>query len=161
MRPVVLLMLVSVCVSVDAGTYQTMDGQRLPLKRNNGTIHPRSGELGPGKNLRWAGLEHANLQKANLRFADLRNASFEFVNLEGSTLHRAAVGGAGFGGANLKGCDLSGAQLDGADFRGSLNWKDANWKNASYLRGVEPRWPEGFCPKSVGIQVEDPPDKKE
>ena len=155
-----VFLVVTVYSVTDAATYQTIEGRRVPLKRNDGSAHPRRGELGPGDNLRWADLADANLQRADLKFADLRNANFEGANLFGATLRRAAVGGAGFGGANLNQCDLSGAQLDGADFRGSLNWKDADWENATYLRGVEPRWPEGFCPKSAGIQVEDPLEKK-
>ena len=158
MRAMVFLLLVTANASTDAATYQTTEGQRLQLRRNDGTIHPRSGDLGPGNNLRWAGLSNAKLRKANLRFADLRNANFQNVNLRDATLHRALVGGAGFEGADLRGCDLSGAQLDGADFRGVLYWNEANWKKAKYLRGAEPRWPEGFCPKLVGIEIQEPPE---
>ena len=155
-----VFLVVTVYSVTDAATYQTIEGRSVPLKRNDGSAHPRRGELGPGDNLRWADLADANLQRADLKFADLRNANFEGANLFGATLRRAAVGGAGFGGANLNQCDLSGAQLDGADFRGARNWKDAKWKDASYHRGVEPRWPEGFCPKSAGVQQQDPHQRK-
>ena len=161
MRAILFFLLITTYANAHAATYQTTTGQRLQLKRNNGTDHPRTGDLGPGNNLRWAGLARANLQKANLRFADLRNANFQNVNLRDASLHRALIGGAGFEGANLRGCDLSGAQLDGADFRGVVHWNEANWKNARYLRGTEPRWPEGFCPKSVGIEVQDEPNRSQ
>ena len=135
-------------------TYETVDGQQVALKKTDGTLHTRSGNIGPGRNLRWVALQDTDLRRGNLSFADLRNGNLEQSDLRDANLHGAVLGGVTLKGANLCGCDLSGAQLNGADIRGVLHWDQADWKGARYERDSEPRWPNGFSPSDAGIIVE-------
>ena len=153
MRKISFVYLLLFTVQAFAATYETVDGNRHRLKKNNGAPHKRTGNLGPGKNLRWAGLQEADLRKANLCFTDLRNANLEDANLTAADLHGSAIGGATLRNADLNQCRLSGSELDGADFRGTLNWQKAHWKGARYKQGAEPQWPQGFSPERAGIIV--------
>ncbi len=151
MRFVLLFSLFLAAVSVNAGTYQRVDGHRVQLKNVDGTPHKRQGHVGPGGNLRWADLRNASLRHGNMCFADLRNANLEKVDLCAADLHGCSLGGASLTGANLKDAHLGGAELDGADLRGVTNWQSADWRKAYYTEGTEPQWPDGMDAKKKGI----------
>ena len=153
MRKLTFVYLLLFTAQAFAGTYETVDGNRNQIKNIDGTPHKRSGDLGPGKNLRWAGLQKADLRDANLCFTDLRNANLEDANLTAADLHGSFIGGASLRNANLNKCLLGGSELDGADFRGVQNWQNADWKGARYKQGAEPQWPQGFSPERAGIIV--------
>lgn len=154
----IILLVLLLAVSVEAGgaTYETIDGEKISLKKIDGSVHPRTGSLGPGQNLRWIALQDTDLRRANLSFADLRNATLQQADLRNANLHGAVLGGVTLRGANLRNCDLSGAQLNGADIRDVLHWDRAVWKGARYVRGSEPQWPKGFSPVDAGVVIEKP-----
>jgi len=137
------------------GTYETVDGRRVRIKTISGRVHQRSGHVGPGENLRWAGLHRADLRGANLRYADLRNANLEKCNLSDTDIRGAVLVGVTLRGALVEGAKMGKSSLDGADLRGLRGWIKADWKGATFRRGFEPQWPEGMIPRDVGIQVRD------
>ena len=151
MRILLLVSLFLAAVSVNAGTYEKVDGQRVQIKNVDGRPHKRQGHVGPGENLRWADLRNASLRHGNICFADLRNANLENTDLFSADLHGCSLGGASMTGANLKDAHLGGAELDGADLRGVENWQSADWKKAYYTEGTEPQWPVGMDIKKAGI----------
>ena len=68
MRKMTFVYLLLFTVQAFAGTYETVDGNRNRLKKIDGTPHKRSGDLGPGQNLRWAGLQEADLRESKFVF---------------------------------------------------------------------------------------------
>jgi len=151
MRVLLCLFILLQADALMGGTYETVDGRRLPLKTVSGGLHKREGHLGPGGNLRWADLGEGSLIRANLSFADLRNANLDHSDLTGAHCNNITLGGASLVGANLLRARFCDSQLDGVDLRGVKNWQTANWKNAYYTIGSEPNWPKGMDSRKAGI----------
>jgi uncharacterized protein YjbI with pentapeptide repeats len=163
-----------------ADTYERTDGETVPIVTLEGQDHPYDGnDLKPnailgGAELSEANLPEANLQGARLGSANLGRANLAGANLSGARLMQAWILHANLRGANLSRTNLAGANLAGSDLRDAnlsganltgtflgkidrKNARTANLSGAYYVRGSEPRWPQGFDPKAAGVLVKERP----
>jgi hypothetical protein len=96
-----------------------------------------------------ANLSETNLEKGNFLRARLVGTLLDNTNLTDANLRQANLNHARLINARLIRVNLKGANLCGADLRRAI-FKDINFEKAEC--DIHTKWPEGFDPKSVGLE---------
>jgi uncharacterized protein YjbI with pentapeptide repeats len=145
MRAISLFLCIALLTtSVDAVTYQKIDGSVVTLKDTSGDDHPYSGDnLEPYANILSGGNAPlpSPLSYADLRDADLRNVSGTWVSIGGADLTGANLSNASlpwiYGqsitlvNTNFSGADLSNGWMEASDFT-NANFTNTNLSNVEF-----------------------------